>query len=163
MDAKTVVAVGTLVTALGGSATAIVKAVNNTSNTDALFRSYRVEIALLNAKMGVVMQKTGVVLDIDVDELKKALKDPETSWSPISSAYAQAVPVTPVIPAPGVSTVIHGCNCVCPVLVSEPPAPAIVPATPAPAQTPAQDQELFRKILKDQVRKAPKSLDQLSE
>ena len=169
MDGKTIAALVALATALGGSATAVIKAVNNNSNTEVLFKNYRVDIALLNAKVGVLMQKTGVVLDIDINELKKALMDPDpgtTSWSPVSAAYAQAVPVPG--PVAGISTVIDGCNCICPVIIQNPLPPVTVTptATSAPAPTtttPAQDQELFKKILKDQVKKAPKSIDQLSE
>ncbi len=155
MEAKTIVAIGALLTALGGSLAGVIQAVKAGNNTEALFRHDRVEIAVLNAKVGLLMSKAGVTLDIDVEELKKALADREDTgsrWSPFPSAYAQNLPDT----SAGFPVVINGCNCVCPANpVVEPPD---TPTVKKPIQT---DQQLFEKLLKDQVKQAPKSLQQL--
>lgn len=159
-DAKTIAAAAALVTALGGSAVGVIKSFESKDDTEALFRHDRLEIAILNAKVGVLMAKTGVTLDVDIDELKKQLAlssavDP-TRWSLFPEAYAQKLPNPPVPDG-------FQCECSVSVPVIELP-PAAVPnpiQTPVPIQTPAQDQALFQKLLQDQVRKAPRSMDAL--
>jgi hypothetical protein len=155
INAKTIAAVGVLVTALGGSTTALVTALKSGDDTEAVFRDYRVEIAILNAKVGVLMAKTGVTLDVDVEALKKAMLGQINTWSLFPTAYAQEVPA-PLVKE--TSVMIDGCKCVCPVETPVVPAPVVqVQVQKVP------DQVLFKKLLDDQVKKAPRNIKALSD
>jgi len=156
MDAKTLAVVGSLITALGGATTAVIQAVRSNDNNEALFRSYRIEIAVLKAKVGVLMKRSNVVLDVDLEEIIRSVDGPGTksgTWSPFPSAMAQSLP-DQVLPM--VSRRIGDCDCVCPDEVMAAEAPPL----PVPDDQQA-DQELFRRTLRDQLRRSPKSLDEL--
>jgi len=152
LDVKTLTVIGSIITALGTATAGIVQATKNKDNNEALFRSYRVELVIIGAKLDVLMKKTGVTLDVDMDEIKKALTTSEPSWSLFPEALAQELPVQ--APAStGVSIMIDGCQCICPDLRE----PVAAPAPPAPST----DQELFRKAIRERVRVAPKSIEAL--
>lgn len=152
-DAKTLTVIGSIITALGTASAGVIQAAKSNANNDALFRNYRVEQVILNAKLDVLMNKTGVKLDVDVDAIRKSLTDPvKTSWQLIPSAYAQE-PAPPVVPVPVISVMIDGCNCVCP----EPPV-QVTTSLPPPAPT---DQEVFKKAVRARLEKAPRSIEDL--
>ncbi|MFA6233845.1 MAG: hypothetical protein WC824_06625, partial [Bacteroidota bacterium] len=93
-------------------------------------------------------------LDVDVEEFKKALADSSGSWSLVPLVEAQTLPAPP----DEVSLKINGCKCICPVGKDPCTAVAVENFKP-PKQIP--DQELFKKFLKDEALKAPKSIEQI--
>lgn len=150
LDAKTLAVVGSIITALGGAAAGVIQATKNSDNNEALFRTYRVEVAVLKAKVAVLMKKTNVVLDVDLDEIMRSVEGPQADagWSPFPLALAQEMPPQVI---PMTSVMIGPCRCECPV----------VEEAQAPEAAPPSDQEMFQKELHRHLKQSPRSVEEL--
>lgn len=154
-DAKKILAVGSVITALLTGSTGLVQGFWARSENAKLLRQLKREAIVTRAYMAVVKERLGIKIELSEDTLRELLDQAgaESSWS--------MVPVAMADESKAFQFMIGNCTCICPPLpeADEAAPPAVAEPAPPPEAQVRADAAAFKKGLRDAVKAMPKTVD----